>query len=119
MMLALGGLFQNKHIEWVTSMTYQAASGAGARHMHELLTQMKFITDHTLNKDDKNLSNKILQVEKDVKTLLNAKDFPKDILVDIFRPFLFYFFIINYDIKNTSKIYKYKQIFFLQVTKWM
>ncbi len=78
MMLALGGLFQNKHIEWVTSMTYQAASGAGARHMHELLTQMKFITDQTLNKDDKNLSNKILQVEKEVKTLLHDKNFPKE-----------------------------------------
>lgn len=46
------------------------------------------------------------------------EDFPKDILVDIFRPFLFYFFIINYDIKNTSKIYKYKQILYTKLKKF-
>ena len=46
------------------------------------------------------------------------ENFPKDILVDIFRPFLFYFFIINYDIKNTSKIYKYKQILYTKLKKF-
>ena len=40
MMLALGGLFEKDLIEWVSSMTYQAASGAGAKNMRELLTQM-------------------------------------------------------------------------------
>ncbi len=40
MMMALGGLFENDLIEWVSSMTYQAASGAGAKNMRELLTQM-------------------------------------------------------------------------------
>ncbi|PID76866.1 MAG: aspartate-semialdehyde dehydrogenase [Deltaproteobacteria bacterium] len=40
MMLALGGLFEQDLIEWISSMTYQAASGAGARNMRELLTQM-------------------------------------------------------------------------------
>jgi aspartate-semialdehyde dehydrogenase len=39
MMMGLGGLFQHDLIEWVTSMTYQAASGGGAQHMRELLTQ--------------------------------------------------------------------------------
>lgn len=38
------------------------------------------------------------------------KNFPKETLVDIFRPFLFYFFIANYDIKGTTKIFNYKQI---------
>jgi hypothetical protein len=46
------------------------------------------------------------------------KDFPKDTLVTIFRPFLFYFFIINYDIKDTSKIYKYKQLLYIKLTKF-
>ena len=46
------------------------------------------------------------------------KDFPKDILVTIFRPFLFYFFIINYDIKDTSKIYNYKKLLYIKLTKF-
>jgi aspartate-semialdehyde dehydrogenase len=76
MMLALGGLFKEGAIEWVTSMTYQAASGAGARHMNELLSQMKFVTDHVL-KDGESLADKILGVEKNVKNLLSHAEFPK------------------------------------------
>eukprot|EP01061_Rhynchopus_euleeides_P016912 TRINITY_DN28253_c0_g1_i1.p1 TRINITY_DN28253_c0_g1~~TRINITY_DN28253_c0_g1_i1.p1 ORF type:complete len:394 (+),score=166.63 TRINITY_DN28253_c0_g1_i1:60-1184(+) len=40
MMLALGGLLEAGVVEWINSMTYQAASGAGAAHMRELLSQM-------------------------------------------------------------------------------
>ena len=40
MMMALGGLFKEDLIEWISSMTYQAASGAGAKNMRELITQM-------------------------------------------------------------------------------
>jgi aspartate-semialdehyde dehydrogenase len=39
MLMGLGGLFRNNLVEWGTSMTYQAASGGGARHMRELLSQ--------------------------------------------------------------------------------
>jgi aspartate-semialdehyde dehydrogenase len=39
MMMGLGGLFEKDLVEWMTSMTYQAASGGGAQHMRELLTQ--------------------------------------------------------------------------------
>ncbi|HLR29655.1 MAG TPA: aspartate-semialdehyde dehydrogenase [Paenalcaligenes sp.] len=39
MLMGLGGLFKHDLIEWMTSMTYQAASGGGAQHMRELLTQ--------------------------------------------------------------------------------
>ncbi|MBG6181625.1 aspartate-semialdehyde dehydrogenase [Arthrobacter sp. CAN_A1] len=39
MLMGLGGLFSNGLVEWGTSMTYQAASGGGARHMRELLNQ--------------------------------------------------------------------------------
>lgn len=39
MLMALGGLFNLGLVEWMTSMTYQAASGGGAKHMRELLTQ--------------------------------------------------------------------------------
>ena len=40
MLMGLGGLFQNDMVEWATSMTYQAASGAGAQNMRELIAQM-------------------------------------------------------------------------------
>ncbi len=40
MLMALGGLFRAGLVEWVSSMTYQAASGAGAPNMRELLSQM-------------------------------------------------------------------------------
>ncbi|MEP7156073.1 MAG: aspartate-semialdehyde dehydrogenase [Betaproteobacteria bacterium] len=39
MLMGLGGLFKADLIEWMTCMTYQAASGGGATHMRELLTQ--------------------------------------------------------------------------------
>ena len=35
----MGGLFRNELVEWATSMTYQAASGGGARHMREVIQQ--------------------------------------------------------------------------------
>ncbi len=40
MLMALSGLFASGHIEWISTMTYQAASGAGAKHMRELIAQM-------------------------------------------------------------------------------
>ncbi|MGB3225825.1 MAG: aspartate-semialdehyde dehydrogenase [Desulforhopalus sp.] len=40
MMMAFGGLFENDLVEWISSMTYQAASGAGAKNMRELISQM-------------------------------------------------------------------------------
>ena len=43
MLMALGGLFAQNLVEWMTSMTYQAASGAGAKHMRELVAQMHVI----------------------------------------------------------------------------
>jgi aspartate-semialdehyde dehydrogenase len=39
MMMGLGGLFKHDLVDWMTTMTYQAASGGGAQHMRELLTQ--------------------------------------------------------------------------------
>ena len=45
MMMALDGLFREGWVEWVSAMTYQAASGAGAKNMRELIAQMKSIGD--------------------------------------------------------------------------
>jgi aspartate-semialdehyde dehydrogenase len=43
MLMAVGGLFHKGLVEWITSMTYQAASGAGAKNMRELVEQMAYI----------------------------------------------------------------------------
>jgi len=45
MLMALGGLFRANLVEWLSSMTYQAASGAGANNMRELVEQMVVISD--------------------------------------------------------------------------
>ncbi len=43
MLMGLHGLFQHDLVEWITCMTYQAASGGGAQHMRELLTQFGLV----------------------------------------------------------------------------
>ncbi len=45
MLMALGGLFRRNLVSWMTSMTYQAASGAGAKNMIELARQMEVLSD--------------------------------------------------------------------------
>lgn len=45
MLIGLGGLFTHNLVDWMTSMTYQAASGGGAQHMRELLTQFGLLNE--------------------------------------------------------------------------
>ena len=45
MLMAMAGLFKEGLVEWVTAMTYQAASGAGAKNMRELVSQMGVVHD--------------------------------------------------------------------------
>ncbi len=45
MLMAVSALFKAGHVEWMTTMTYQAASGAGAAKMLELVKQMEILTD--------------------------------------------------------------------------
>ena len=75
MLMALGGLFDKKLIEWVTSMTYQASSGAGAKNMRELVSQMKVIGS---NAEEllKSPASAILQLDKNVTTSLRDNSFP-------------------------------------------
>jgi aspartate-semialdehyde dehydrogenase len=47
MLMAVSGLFKAGLVEWMTTMTYQAASGAGAATMLELVKQMECLTDPT------------------------------------------------------------------------
>lgn len=76
LLMALNGLFREKQIEWISTQTYQAASGAGARNMAELLKQMGYIYNGLDAFND--LSNNILSVDKKVSELLGSSDFPKE-----------------------------------------
>lgn len=73
MLIALDGLFKADLIEWVSSMTYQAASGAGAKNMLELLSQMQTVG----NKFAAHPSLTALEMEKEANALIAAETFPK------------------------------------------
>ena len=65
MLMGLGGLFQHGLVEWMTSMTYQAASGGGAQHMRELLTQFGTINSAVKGLLD-NPASAILEIDRQV-----------------------------------------------------
>ena len=77
MLMGLGALFKNGWVEWATSMTYQAASGAGARNMVELLKQMQFITDNLRTELAGEATNAALEIEQKVGQLMGHRDFPQ------------------------------------------
>ncbi len=75
MLMAIGGLFRAGAVEWVSSMTYQAASGAGAPNMRELLAQMGVLRDSVaeLLADP---SSAILDIDREVTATLRGDQFP-------------------------------------------
>jgi aspartate-semialdehyde dehydrogenase len=75
MLMAMGGLFEEDLVEWMSAMTYQAASGAGAQNMRELLLQMG--EAHRVAKDllDDPASG-ILDIDKEVAGTLRNGSFP-------------------------------------------
>ncbi|MDY0300645.1 MAG: aspartate-semialdehyde dehydrogenase [Trichlorobacter sp.] len=75
MLMALGGLFKAGVVEWLSSMTYQAASGAGAPNMRELLAQMGSL--HNVVSDDlKDAGSAILEIDKKVTATLRDGSMP-------------------------------------------
>lgn len=76
MLMGLGGLFKADLVEWTSSMTYQAASGGGAQHMRELLSQMKYLTDH-LGETLQDKNGDILELDSKLNSIYLQKDFPK------------------------------------------
>lgn len=75
MLMALGGLFKQNLVEWLTSMTYQSASGAGARHMRELVSQMRGIGESARDILDDPASAS-LDIDRNVSQYLNGPDLP-------------------------------------------
>lgn len=75
MLMALNGLFKADLVEWATSMTYQAASGAGAQNMRELLKQMGE-AHRVANELLSDPSSAILDIDREVAGTLRDNGFP-------------------------------------------
>lgn len=75
MLMGLGGLFRAGLVEWLTSMTYQAASGAGAPNMRELLAQ-KGVLHGSVAHLLKDPSSAILEIDKKVTATLRDGSMP-------------------------------------------
>jgi aspartate-semialdehyde dehydrogenase len=75
MLMAVGGLFNAGLIEWLSSMTYQAASGAGANNMRELVSQMAGI-GNAAEKELMDPAGAILELDSAVTGVINSAAFP-------------------------------------------
>jgi aspartate-semialdehyde dehydrogenase len=75
MLMALNGLFKANLVEWATSMTYQAASGAGAQNMRELIKQMG-VVNHAVSGLLADPASAILEIDKTVADTIRSDSFP-------------------------------------------
>ncbi|MEJ2043188.1 MAG: aspartate-semialdehyde dehydrogenase [Reinekea sp.] len=75
MLMALQGLFNEDLIEWVSPMTYQAASGAGAKNMRELIAQMGSVHSSVQSLLD-DPSSAILEIDKQVADHIRSEEYP-------------------------------------------
>jgi aspartate-semialdehyde dehydrogenase len=76
MLMGVSGLFQHDLVEWMTSMTYQAASGAGAANMRELAQQMARVGD-SAKKLLADPASSALDIDRAVTEAIRAPDLPK------------------------------------------
>jgi len=75
MLMAMGGLFREHLVEWVSAMTYQAASGAGAQNMRELLAQMGQL-HRLVERELADPSSAILDIDRKISECLRNRDLP-------------------------------------------
>ena len=77
MLMALGGLYELRLVEWMSAMTYQAASGAGANNMRELLKQMGSVHG-TVKKLLDDPAGAILEIDLNVSDHIRSEAYPKE-----------------------------------------
>lgn len=77
MLMAIGGLFREGLVEWVSAMTYQAASGAGAKNMRELLSQMGALHGAVSPLLD-DPASAILEIDRCVTETMRGSAFPSE-----------------------------------------
>jgi aspartate-semialdehyde dehydrogenase len=76
MLMAVGGLLRAGAVEWITAMTYQSASGAGAKHMRELLEQMGALHGSVAGLLQ-NPASGILDIDRAASAALASPEFPR------------------------------------------
>jgi aspartate-semialdehyde dehydrogenase len=76
MLMAVAGLLRAGVVEWITAMTYQSASGAGAKHMRELLEQMGALHSAAAALLE-NPASGILDIDRAVSAALASPQFPR------------------------------------------
>jgi aspartate-semialdehyde dehydrogenase len=77
MLMGLGGLFNQGLVEWASAMTYQAASGAGAKNMRELISQMGAV-EQSVATELADPASAILEIDRKVAETMRSGDFPTD-----------------------------------------
>src|ERR1700677_937863 len=77
MLMAVGGLMRAGLVEWITAMTYQSASGAGAQNMREMLDQMG-VLHASAAALLANPASAILEIDRAVSRAFGAADFPRE-----------------------------------------
>jgi aspartate-semialdehyde dehydrogenase len=77
MLMGLGGLFEKGLVEWASAMTYQAASGAGAQNMRELISQMGQV-HASVAKQLEDPASAILDIDRQVVAAMRSADFPQE-----------------------------------------
>ena len=77
MLMGMAGLFQRDEIEWMTSMTYQAASGAGAAAMRDLVAQMAAVGDSARRLMD-DPASAILDIDRAVSDSMRSRELPSE-----------------------------------------
>ena len=77
MLMGLGGLFEAGLVEWMSAMSYQAASGAGAQNMRELIKQMGAIKQSVATELD-DPASAILEIDRQVAQMQRSEAFPTD-----------------------------------------
>ena len=77
MLMALGGLYEAGLVEWMSAMTYQAASGAGAQNMRELIKQMGAINASVAD-ELADPASAILDIDRKVAEAMRGESFPVD-----------------------------------------
>jgi len=75
MLMAMAGLFREGLVEWVTAMTYQAASGAGAQNMRELASQMG-VTHASVAALLADRNSSILDIDRTITATIRSGEFP-------------------------------------------
>lgn len=77
LLIALAGLIKTNNVEWISTQTYQAASGAGAKNMRELLCQMGALYNE-VSSELADPASSVLDIERKVRAKMNAADFPTE-----------------------------------------